>query len=117
MVNWKHPLFTVFQVVFQCGQYGTERQFVPGYVGGIEEARFQGFEPGIELWIEDTRKVEEMHLVGVRYVDNRVQRPKFDLRTRFFGGLVGGALGGERKSLVWGKSGDSSVKFGERRFK
>src|SRR6266702_5896803 len=71
---------------------GGERDVVPGNFVLFEEAHFEALFACFDIEIEQSREVEQMHLMHVRNVQQRVQVLYFDARTGFFQCFARGGL-------------------------
>src|SRR5690606_20288067 len=88
----KDPCAGVLHVMTQGTAHRSERQLVPGNVFRAEEGRLAAFRPGIEGRAGDLAQIKEMDLLGLRNIDDRVERTQFDLRAGLFLGFAHGAL-------------------------
>jgi len=79
----------VAEVLLKRGPHGAKRDVVPWNVGLGKQARFQRFDPRLKIQIEQLRAKHQIHLIDMRQVVERIQRPHFNARAGFFPGLAG----------------------------
>src|SRR5699024_5617958 len=118
MTHGELPTADIRHIVLQGCHHRQERQVMPGNAIQRKKPCVKAFGARIKLGAEHAGQVKEMHLLGMRDVNDGVELAQPDLGTGFFLGFAHGALsrgfaqlhetGGQRPGVVAGLDGPTA---------